>query len=249
MSGAQASPCSQCGLKDLCISRNLSPSDERALGRVIRQTRAFAHGRTLFWQGDQFEALYAVRSGAVKSVSCDAEGQERVRGFFLPGDIIGLDALHSGSHPASAETLGEARFCVLPHSAVDQLLDDIPGFSRRMLGLMSLELSRSLSLAGDYSAEQRMVAFLLDIADRLGHRTGRYSQIRLEMSRADIANFLRLVTETVSRVLSRFAQKSWIQVRRREISILDRAALEQLAAPLREGQLQREPAEFIRTAA
>lgn len=232
MTDLERNPCQSCGLKDLCISQGLSAQDQLSLSQVIRQPRPMADGSAVYWQGDAFHALYAVRNGAVKTVSRDADGQERVRGFFLPGDVIGLDALHAGTYPATAETLGETRLCVLSRHAIDKLFAEMPAFSRRVVGLMSRDLAQSLSLAGEYTADQRLAAFVLGLSARVGQRTGGYNKISLEMSRADIANYLRLVPETVSRVLGRFSKDKVIGVRRRDLEILDRTELVRRAGPL-----------------
>ncbi len=235
------SPCSQCDLRMLCISRGFNAEEQRSLGRLMRQTRSMPHGSALFWQGDLFGAMYAVRQGAVKTVARDADGHERVRGFFLPGDVIGMDALHQGHYAATAETLGETSFCVLPRMAIDKLLQEMPAFATRMLSLMSRDLAHSLDLAGEYTADERLAAFLLDLAGRMRQRSADYQLISLEMSRADIANYLRLVPETVSRVLGRLSKQGLIEVHRRQLKILDPLGLARCAGPLAEAQFA-EPA-------
>lgn len=218
-----------CRLRNLCVGDGL---DTQALGQlsfVHRRRAPVRAGDYLAWEGDHFHTLYAVRSGALKSMSIDADGNERVRGFHLPGELIGLDALHGGAHLSSVESLTDSEICELPYKQLDQALDSVPPLRRHIMGLLSHQLATALSQGGDFTAEQRIAAFLLDMARRQAPDS---AGLCLEMSRRDIANYLRLVTETVSRVLTRLRGAGVIAVNRRQIRILDLQALREIAGSL-----------------
>ena len=94
--------CQQCGLNELCIPHSLSDAEMDELDGNVRRGKPLQRGQHLFDEGQKFSALYAVRSGAVKAFSIDDNGEEQVIGFFLPGEILGLDAIDAGQHVNSA---------------------------------------------------------------------------------------------------------------------------------------------------
>ncbi len=222
------SNCARCSLKPLCLARDLDDDAASRLTTILRRPTTLSPDEHLFWQSEALEALYLVRSGCLKTYATDAQGNERVRGFHFPGDIIGVDALHLGQHPANAQALTEVELCVLPLGAFERLADQTPALRRRLVEMASRELSTALALAGDYSADQRLAAFLLIIAER----TPDHRHLSLDMSRRDIANYLRLAAESVSRVLARFRDDGLISVKRRAITLLDPARLAILASPV-----------------
>ncbi len=244
-SGPQANSCHSCGLRPICIAGGLAAADVNLLGAVLRRRTPLGAGEHLYWEGDSFEAVFAVRRGGIKSYTTDLDGNERVRGFHLPGDLFGLDALHAGRHPASAQALAETEVCVLPYTQLERLADTVPGLQHRLFSLMSRDFALALALAGEYTAEQRLAAFLLHLTARTIPVAQPVDTLVLDMGRRDIGNYLRLVTETVSRVLKRFRDEGLIAVDRREIQILDRAGLTRIASPV---GINRQPAAALPSA-
>ena len=98
--------------------------------------------------------------------------------------------------------------------------------------LLSADIGKATALAGDHTADERMAAFLLDLAERYANRGFSPTRYRLVMPRADIANHLRLASETVSRVLRRFCDRKLIRVDGRELELLDHAQLHKIARNL-----------------
>ena len=221
------SSCNNCGLHALCDGQR--PAMARP--NVQQRRTPLATGDYLNWEGERAATLYAVRRGVLKSMSIDSDGNERVRAFHMPGVLIGLDALHSGLLLSSVESITESDICELSFAGLEQALAVEPALRRRMLEVFSVNLAAALNLGGDFTADQRIAAFLLDMAGRQ-NATGSRDVIRFDMSRRDIANYLRLVTETVSRVLTRMRNAGVINVNRRELYILDFAALTRMAGPL-----------------
>lgn len=224
-------PCLICNLRRLCVGEGL---DAQALSQMsfvrCRRTPVLS-GHSLVWEGDQFDTLYAVRSGVLKSMSMDAEGNERVRGFHFPGELIGLDALHGGVHLSSVESLTDSEICELPFSSLDRALQNLPPLRRHLMGLLSRHLAIALSQCGDFTAEQRIAAFLIDMAYRQSPPSTS-PPLRLDMSRRDIANYLRLATETVSRVLTRLRGCGVIALNRRQVRIVNLPSLKGMAGSL-----------------
>ena len=228
-----ASLCGSCGFHALCLPAGLGANCTDRAGRLSQHLVKLPAGEGLFWAGADFENVYAVRSGCVKTCTVDSEGAEHVRGFHLPGDLIGLDAIHLGRHPASATAVEATEVCVISYSRLMKLVTDAPSLQHRMLELISRDLSMSLALAGDYSAEQRLAAFLLSLYQRLQCRGMTVGwAMHLVMPRRDIAAYLRLALETVSRVLTRFENEDCIEVDGRELKITAPERLWRLAEPV-----------------
>jgi len=218
--------CSRCSLQDLCLPVGVSAQDMDTLDNLVETLGPMHSGDHLFHQGDAFFAIYAVRSGCVKSYVDSEDGEEQVLGFHLPGELVGLDAIYRGMHQCSAMTLDTAMVCRLPFDELSRMTREVPSLQRQLFRLMSRDLETSHSLSGNHSVEERMAAFLLGFGDRMRARGFSASHFVLPMSRHDIASYLRLATETVSRALTRFEKQGMIEVTRREIRLTNRGGLE-----------------------
>lgn len=222
--------CSNCSLRELCVPMGLSRPDVERLDRVVQASRSMHAGDHLFRRDDVMRSLYAVRSGTFKSYTVNRDGEEQVIGFHLPGELVGLDAIHPDTHQCSVVALDTASACIMPFNQLTELASVIPGLQRQIMRLLSKEISSLVPRAADTTAEERMAEFLMDLSRRLGERGYSVTDLRLSMPRKDIANYLRLATETVSRVLRRFQNEGWIDVQRRDIRILASAPLRNLAS-------------------
>jgi len=222
--------CRSCTLRDLCLPLGLDSDDMQRLESIVHTRGPIRPGEHLFREGDNFHALYAVKKGALKTYTIDSQGREHVLGFHLAGELAGLDGIHSGRNRCNAAALQTASVCALPFARLEQLIHDVPGLQTQVLRIMSRELSASATLATDHSAEERLAGFLLSLSRRYLRRGMSAAVLSLPMPRRDIASHLRLATETVSRLLARFQDDGIVAVRRREVTILDMAALHKLGA-------------------
>lgn len=168
----------------------------------------------------------------MKTFVIDAEGREQVLGFFLPGEVIGLNAIHSERYPCNAVALDTVMLCRFSFPMMATLAQRMPGLQGQLFRLLSQDIGKATLLAGDYSADQRMAAFLVTLSRRYAQRGFSPSRFALTMARTDIANYLRLASETVSRVLRRFQDEGLLLVERREVAILDMDRLGALAQPV-----------------
>ena len=171
-----------------------------------------------------------MRGGAVKTFVIDAHGREQVLGFFLPGEVIGLNAIHGSRYPCNAVALDTTILCRFSFPAMATLATRLPGLQGQLFRLLSEDIGKAALLAGDYSADERLAAFLVSLSRRYAARGFSPRRLSLLMSRTDIANYLRLAAETVSRVLRRMQEDGLIAVERREVELVDMARLEKLAA-------------------
>lgn len=186
----------------------------------------------VFRVGAPFRAIYAVRAGMVKTRVLDNDGREHVLGFYLPGEVIGLNAIYPERFPCDAIALDTAYFCQFSFPAMSALASRMPAVQNHLFRLLSKELGAASRLAGDHSADERLAAFLVDLGDRFAARGFSGDRFHLSMSRGDIANYLRLASETVSRVFTRFRQQGLVAVDGRELVLLEQDRLRELAKPL-----------------
>lgn len=222
--------CSTCAFSQACLSEGMDKSALMDLHVLVEHVGPLHAGEHVFREGDPFEAIAAVRAGTVKTYVIDRDGHEQVLGFHLPGEVIGLNAIDGDRYPCNAVALDTVMLCRFSFPKISVLAARLPGLQQHLFRLMSRDIGRASLLAGDYSADQRMAAFLIGLSQRLAARGFSPDRFQLTMARTDIANYLRLAPETVSRVLKRFQDDGLLQVDRRELELLDRKQLEALAA-------------------
>ena len=190
--------------------------------RRVRCDHALVH------EGNPFETLYFVCAGSFKSVRVDAEGYEQVQGFALHGDMLGLDGISQGRHVSGAVALEDASVAVLPYAELAHNARRLPAIERLLQRALGAELQRRSEtqyLMAPASSEVRVVRFLLHYARRqnaLGYSDRR---IRLRMTRRDIASYLGVAHETVSRALTALSAIGSIRVNYRDIELVDPAVL------------------------
>lgn len=213
-------------------SWGLEPTDLQRLSEAARIPAPLQKDDHLARVGDPFRDLHIVRSGTFKAYSTDSEGREHVMGFFMAGDLLGFDGLHTGRYRANFVALDTCGIAVLPYDTLDHLFQASPGLLKWVMRGMSRNIGRSEVLNGDYTADERLAALLVSLSRRFEALGFSPRSFNLAMSRRDIANYLRLAPETVSRVLGRFERDDLIRVHGPEISVLDSLRLQQLGRSL-----------------
>lgn len=217
--------CRTCAFAPVCVREGYDKPTLQELHCLVEHVGPFPGGTRIFEYGERFGAIYAVRAGAIKTFHLDSDGREQVLGFYLPGELVGFEAIYPGRYPCSAVCLDTSTLCRFSFPAMTVLARRLPGVQQELLRLMSKHLGQTALLAGDYRAEQRLAAFLVDLARRHAALGLSELRLRLPMTRTDIANYLRLAPETVSRILRRFRDQGWIEVAGREVRLVDPPAL------------------------
>ncbi len=228
--GDAATFCSTCAFSSACLASGYGKPELEELHCLVEHVGLFKPGEHVFRTGEPFRAIYAVRQGTVKTVVVNREGHEQVLGFYLPGEVVGLNAIYPEKYPCDAIALESAEFCRFSFPAMSALASRMPSVQQHLFRMLSKELGAASLLAGDHSADERMAAFLIDLGDRYAVRGFSGTRFRLSMSRSDIANYLRLATETVSRVLGRFRDNELMRIEGRKVELVDVARLRQLAS-------------------
>jgi CRP/FNR family transcriptional regulator len=224
--------CGTCAFSSACIAAGYGKPELAELQCLVEHVGPFCAGEHVFRTGDPFRAIFAVRGGSVKTCMVDREGREQVLGFYLPGEVIGLNAIYPEHFPCDAVALDNAYFCRFSFPAMSALASRIPAVQQHLFRLLSKELGAASLLAGDHSADERVAAFLCDLGERYAKCGFSGTRFHLSMSRSDIANYLRLTAETVSRVLTRFRTQQLIQIEGRQLQLLNLAGLHEIGHAL-----------------
>ena len=211
------------------ISAGLSPRGASRLMAVSSLHRK-APGEALFAEGDEADSVYEVVHGMLRLCKLLPDGRRQITGFLSAGQFLGLAP--EGICVYTAEAITEATLCRYKRPAFDRLIDEEPGFAKRVLAVASHELSAAqnqMLLLGRKAALEKVASFLLLMAEQAGEDED--ASIGLPMSRGDIADYLGLTTETVSRTLTKLKQDRLIVLPTPDrIKIRDRGQLEELAA-------------------
>ena len=237
--------CEHCNLAEICLPRGLDPKDMERLDKIARRGPPLHKGDHLFRRGDPLGSLYAVRSGSVKVSAITDQGDEQILGFYLPGELLGLDAIEHGRHSCAAVALETSSVCGFPYSQLNAICKDIPALHEQMNRLMGREISQENELLLTISrknAEERIATFLLSLSMRFQRLGYSATKFRLSMSRGEIGNYLGLTIETVSRVFTRFRQSGLISAGRRFVEVTDMDGLKRICtgpndSSLRGGQV------------
>ncbi|HEV8095232.1 MAG TPA: fumarate/nitrate reduction transcriptional regulator Fnr [Burkholderiales bacterium] len=223
--------CSSCNLRELCLPKGLCESELLRLESLVYTRRRVKRGETLFDAGDEFQSVYSIRSGFFKTTTIDDDGREQVTGFYMPGELLGMDGIGSGAYHANALALEDSEVCVLPFSLVESLGREIPALQRHLFSVLSREIVRDhgvMMLLGSMRAEERLATFLLNLSKRFERRGYSPTEFHLRMTREEIGGYLGLKLETVSRLFSRFQSEGLIDVEQKHVRIRDVEGLEAL---------------------
>jgi CRP/FNR family transcriptional regulator len=223
--------CSSCNLRELCLPVGFSDDEVQRLDTLVQSRRTLVRGETLFRIGEPFEAIYAVRTGFFKTRVSSEDGRDQVTGFQMAGELLGLDGISTDRHSCDAVALEDSQVCVIPYAELESLSREFPGLQQQFHKIMSREIVRDhgvMMLLGSMRAEERLAAFLLNLTQRLQARGFSASALVLRMTREEIGSYLGLTLETVSRTFSRLQEEGVLEVRQRQIRIVDQAAMKRL---------------------
>ena len=220
--------CASCGLSNLCIPHGLTTEELNNLDSIVKNKRKMERDEVLYHAGDEVTPIYAVSSGSFKTSITNQEGAEQITGFYLPGEIVGLDGLGGIAPNSTAIALETSTVCEIPSLEFDKLCATNHGLRTSFMQVVSREIAREQQMMmtlGQMSADARLAHFLVTLGHRFKERGYSETEYNLSMSRHDLANYLGLAVETLSRLFKKFQTNGLLEVRRRNVKITDYDAL------------------------
>ena len=210
--------CRNCDIKGHCQVERLTIAHGESY-QVVKNKKVFLRGEHIFRAGDDADAIYVISTGSVKSYMIMEDGEEQVLKFYLAGDMVGLDGMGAERRITSAIALEPTTICRLP-------LAELPNraLGHNFLAMISDYLIRDhnlLLMLARKDADGRMASFLVNMLKQSIKPDKSGNVLFLTMTRQDIANYLGLAIETVSRTLRRFQDSGMLMVTRRKIEIYD----------------------------
>ena len=225
--------CMNCSVRELCLPVGVDREGLQQIDALVTDRIHLRKGDSLYRVGDSFAALHAIRVGSCKTIVLSEKGHEQVVGYHMAGDIVGMDGIGTELHGGQAVALEDTEVCVLAFDRLEELARHVVPLQRNLHKVLATEVAREQNLLlvlGSMSAEERLAVFLLNLSQRYRERGYSPSEFVLRMTREEIASYLGLKLETISRQLSRFQAAGLIQVQGRVVKLLDFDALKQLAA-------------------
>ena len=214
----------QSNLGDICSLLNIAEPIGSDCKEILFQHVQYKTGKRIHMIGQHFDTLFIVNSGFLKTVVIDDYGNEQVLGFPMKGDVLGIDSIDSKQHTTEVVALSDCDLILIPYKTLSSLGRANADFLHAMLGVMSRELAReqkAICMLSALGAEAKVARFLVALGKRYSQLGYSGKVYNLRMTRLEIANYLGLAIETVSRTLSAFHLLGWIAVRLRQIRIID----------------------------
>lgn len=194
---------------------------------TVKRLRRLKRNEILCLPKKPFQNLYAIQSGALKAYQVEADGKERIRGFYFAGEVFGYEAIYTGNYLFTTVALSETVICENPYDNFLALISSQPTLQKHILYLLSQQLNIGSYLAAT-TAEQQIAGFLLDLSARL-YASGTPLEFSPPMSRQDMGNYLRLTPETISRIFSLLQKNKIIAAVNKTIRMLQPEKLQQIA--------------------
>ncbi len=195
-------PCAACSIREMSICAVLDGGELSRLASIAR-TMTFDPHQAIVDEAEPATFLFNITGGAVKLYKLLPDGRRQITGFLFEGDFLGI-ALND-SYAYTAEAIGQVTLCRFPKEKFEGLLDEFPKLEKQLLEVASNELAQAqdqMLLLGRKTAREKVVSFLLSLGSRAERRGAPSSPAALPMSRSDIADYLGLTTETVSRTFT-----------------------------------------------
>lgn len=208
--GEHKSACSQCTVRHRAICSAVDFDHIADLDAIVGH-REMPTGRTIFEEGDSAETVFNISSGEVRLYKLLPDGRRQITGFLRPGDFLGLSS--HGTYAYSAETMTNANLCVFRIGDLNKLFDAYPKVRERLLEKANDELAAAqeqMLLLGRKTAREKVLSFLLARA-RHEDDDGYNTEVSVPMTRSDIADYLGLTVETVSRTFTSLREEGLIE--------------------------------------
>lgn len=217
--------------KKQVLSCNLDQRATLQFEHLVAGKRRIRRHASLHRKHDRLNMLYLIRFGQFKLIGGDPKGEQRVAGFHMAGDLMGLDAIATGQHNFCPMALEDSEVWEIPFAAMTRVMSVDAEIQRQFLQTISEALNDEYSrsfLLGTTTLEERFASFLLKLGERYARLGYSDKSFRLCMSRGDIGSFLGTTIESVSRLIARFNAQGAVSIRGRMVELRDRHYLNAL---------------------
>lgn len=199
---------------------NVTPAEQLMIDQLLTKQVTVKRGQYLQSEGQPFSEVYVVKAGAFKAETCD-QSTISIRAFFMPGEFLGLDAIAPKQYLHSFKALENSTVCAMSYQDLLNLMQKIPTLQEHFIQIMSRAISmRSARLLHHHTAQERLMLFFKRMSDYNQSRGFCTTEFNLPMSRKDLANYLDLATETISRLFAQLVDKGLIEVDHKRVKVL-----------------------------
>ena len=221
--------CHQCEAYMDCLCATVGAEASARLKPLSVQDGPFLENDLLVRRGDKFGVFYIVQSGVLRCETVSISGRRKVKWFYFPGDLVGMEAMSSGQWPADLAVVKTTMVCKIPSAELSKAAQQFPQIQQQLFSLFGQRiLNQEYSLATDYSeaAKARVLEYVLRLYERLqGSEFVSGSVIELPMTKTELSSYLGMTPETLSRILNRLEAENLIGNQQQSIDLRDRARL------------------------
>lgn len=222
--------CSSCRLASFCFAPTKNACEYTSLDNLIDKRLLYHRNEHIYRKHDPLKKIIILRSGSVKIYTQNAREENTILGFCYPGEILGFNAIASGRYQEHAIALDTVSTCELDYNQFEKMTKTFPAFQKQFIQLMSEQMSSAAFLSLSSSAESRIAFFLLSISKKMKNYGASGMSFNLRMTRSDIANYLGLASETVSRILAKFQLNNILNCSNKNVTLHDYHQLQTIAS-------------------
>ncbi|MDP1573587.1 MAG: Crp/Fnr family transcriptional regulator [Coxiellaceae bacterium] len=213
--------CQHCAQASTCLLKQNNLPTEVIQTLFQFHSRILKKGEHLCYQGQKSDNLYIIRSGMLKSTLIKPNGEEYVMGFYLPPDLFGFEGIDEQHRSVGITALEHSNICVIPSEKMQALTQQSPALSMQLMRMVSRRIHQDNVALLRTTAHQRVATFLLQLAARHQQLGFSHNSLNLAMTHQDIANYLRMTANTISRIFHEWQEKKMIDIRKHMIYLLD----------------------------
>lgn len=215
--------CRDCALSAICAPASIGDTAIDISDSLVLKRQPIKAGETIYTQGQPFENLYALTSGSAKEIWQTKQSKPHIISFKLKGELVGQNAIALNTYPNTLVALEDGSICTLNYQRLINSAKSLPELLTKIITLLAVDASQETevrkSLAVTTNAEEKVRAFVYNIAQRYKSRNQNYIDIKLSMNRSEIANYLGITKETLSRSLTSLQKRNLIEASGKYIHI------------------------------
>ena len=211
--------CKYCAAAQFCLPAGSDKTEFTKLDQLTKKQHIIEQGEQLIYLGNEFHSFYAVKNGFLKSYVLDIEGREQIWSFYFLGELFGFEGLEENRYPYSVMALKKSTVCEISYEGLMDLMSTTPCLQRQVFRLMSYRARIDFSQPRNNTAEERLAAFLLSISSRFKRCGFSPTLLELPFTRKEMATYLGLTIETVSRLITRYKKAGIIKTNGKIIEI------------------------------